>query len=369
MNLFFHEDIETSLESLPVLQATYSEYHKGREFRLTQTIYRNVYTEFDHKLSRYLSATRGEGFPAFTVKVEIAEPQSEDKAIHLISIFHESLLHALKDIAERAYDRAGPVGLTIQRGISTNGKQPPISHKRKIATGDIEMLNTALGICRSLGDLDFLEISGDYEAIVATPPGKLNPVILHLQNGLVLVPSVPIGGDAPFQWPIYAFAQNASTNPSAQSYLASVGQSIVTEKEASILGFRSAAERRIIDFQRALAGRRLEGHWLKGAQGLIARLQLGLGGGLAGVSEDAQGIALELSAAIENSANAGVFSVADEEPETRLDEPAKEPEVQLDNPDPEPEVPLAAATEGPEMPLDDAAPYRQMPLLLCELAL
>jgi len=308
MNLFFHEFIETNLESLPVLQIMHSERHNGREFNLTQTIHRNIYTEFDQKLSRHLSATRGDGFPAFTVKVEIIEALSKGKVNHLASVFHESVPHALREIAERAIERVGPVELKLRRSISNDEEHPSVCHKRKIATGDIDMLGTALGICRALGDLDFLEISGDFDVIVASPPGKLNSVILHLQNGTVSVPSSASGGEPPFQWPVYAFTEHASTNLSAQSYLASVGQSIVVEKEAAILAFRSAAERRIVNFQTALAGRPLDGHWLKGAKGLVARLKAGLGDDLNGVSEDAQGIALDLSAATASIEDTGASS-------------------------------------------------------------
>ncbi len=40
---------------------------------VTQTIQRNDFTDFDRKLSRHPAATRGAGFPAFTVAVQVNE--------------------------------------------------------------------------------------------------------------------------------------------------------------------------------------------------------------------------------------------------------------------------------------------------------
>jgi hypothetical protein len=180
---------------------------------------------------------------------------------------------------------------------------PSVGHRRQINSGDIEVLRGALGICSHLGETEFLDISGDFDVVIATPPGGLEPLVVNLKNGKVLVPSSQRAADPPFEWPIFAFAEHASTNLSAQGYLASVRHAIVIEKEAAILAFRSAAERRILDFDRALAGRVPEGHWLEGAKELVARLKAGLGDTLAGLSEDARGKALDWSTGIENAGN------------------------------------------------------------------
>ena len=55
---------------------------------------------------------------------------------------------------------------------------------------------------------------------------------------------------------------------------------------------------RILAFDRALAGRPLDGHRLDAAVALVERLKAGLGGSLNGLSEDAQITALDWSAAI-----------------------------------------------------------------------
>jgi len=54
----------------------------------------------------------------------------------------------------------------------------------------------------------------------------------------------------------------------------------------------------LVSFDRALAGRPLEGARQEIASGLIARLMAGMGSSLNGLSEDAQLAALDWSAAI-----------------------------------------------------------------------
>ena len=61
----FKSVIEPTLERIVVLETLHFESHRGREFAVSQTLRRNVFTEFDRKLSRHLAAIRGHGFPAF----------------------------------------------------------------------------------------------------------------------------------------------------------------------------------------------------------------------------------------------------------------------------------------------------------------
>lgn len=299
MNRVFHKIIEPSIESVPVLEVTHTERHNGREYILKQIIRRNVYTEFDAKLSRHLAATGRQGFPAFTVAVRVVESASGGKEHRLESSFHDSVPHALYDLSERALSRAGPVDLTFRRCSPKKESKTSISHTRKITERDIESLRTALDICREIGDTDFLDVSGDFGIIVVIPPAGFNHVIIQLTDGTISVPSSLNGDDAPFKWPLYSFVDHATTNAAAKSYLAMVGQAIVSEKESAILTFRSAAEQRIVDFNNVLAGRRLEGHWLEAASGLVARLKAGLGDTLNGLSEAPRGIGMDLAAMVD----------------------------------------------------------------------
>ena len=186
----------------------------------------------------------------------------------------------------------------VQRGDINLGQVLPVFHRRMVDRAYLVQFELALGICDHLGASAFMELSGEFDQVTIAPPRGLDPVIVRLREGTVLVPCVLGPTNAPFEWPVASFAEHASRNISAQSYLSSVRHAIVAEKEAAILAFHLAAEQRIREFDRALAGRHLAGHWLKGASALISRLRAGLGDTLAGISEDARGKALDWCAEI-----------------------------------------------------------------------
>ncbi len=170
--------------------------------------------------------------------------------------------------------------------------------RRKVSTDDMEALDAALDICRHLGEAEFLDISGDFDIIIAGPPGALQPIVMHLKNGSISMPCTNGTTITPFECPIHGFAGHAADNVLAQGYMARARHALVATKEAAVLEFRAAAESRILNFNRALAGRPLDGHRLDAAVALVARLKAGLGGSLNGLSEDAQITALDWSAAI-----------------------------------------------------------------------
>jgi len=183
--------------------------------------------------------------------------------------------------------------MTFLRDCKDAGDADPVQSIRRIDADTIEMLDSALGTCRHLGEAEFLQISGDLDIVIATPPGGLKPVIMQLKNGTVSVPNCEPTDTSPFESPIFAFAQHASDSRVARGYLARARQALTAEKETAISDFRSAAEQRIRDFDRALAGRPLERHRKALAEGLVARLKAGLGETLSGLSEDARLIALD----------------------------------------------------------------------------
>ena len=293
MGCVFEKMIKPDLDCIPVLEVMHSEWHNGVKFRITQTVNRNVFNEFDHKLSHHLAATTGTGFPSCKVTVQIVDLHANVEPQYLEPTYHDSAPHALKQVAEFALARVGPVELVLQRGDCNPGQMLPVFHRRKIDSAYFALFERALGICNHLGATAFLGLSGEFDVMKITPPGGLDPVVLNLREGTVQVPSLLGPTNAPFEWPIVSFEEHASNNLSAQTYLASVRNAIVTEKETAILAFRSAAEQGIHEFDSALAGRQLEGHWRKGATGLIARLRAGLGDTLAGISEGARGKALD----------------------------------------------------------------------------
>jgi hypothetical protein len=294
MSSVFESIIKPGLDCIPVLEVIHSEWHDGVKFRITQTVNRNVFNNFDHKLSDHLAATTGAGFPDCKVTVQLVDLRDIAEPHYLEPTYHDSAPHALKAIAKLAFARVGPVELVLQRGDCNPGQMLPVYHRRKIDSAYIAQFERALGICDHLGTTAFLDISGEFDEVKFTPPGgELDPVVLNLREDTVQVPSLHGPTKAPFEWPIGSFVEHASNNISAQSYVASVRHAIVTGKEAAILAFRSAAENEIHDFDSALAGRPLKGHWLRGATSLISRLRAGLGGKLAGISEGARGKALD----------------------------------------------------------------------------
>ncbi|MHA1109227.1 MAG: hypothetical protein ACTSQV_08930 [Alphaproteobacteria bacterium] len=293
----FEAFVEPSLERIPVLEVSHVERLQGCDYTITQTIQRNVLTEFDRKLSRHLAATRGAGFPAFTVAVQVNERGRGGPPRFLKPVHHASVPHALKGIADRAFAHCGRVDLTVHSNSPGTGDRVA-GVRREVSTDDIETLDAALNICRHLGEAEFLDISGDFDIIIAGPPGELKPMIMHLRNGSISMPCTNGEATTPFESPIHGFATHAAGDVLAQGYMARARHAMVATKVNAVMEFRAAAENRILAFDRALAGRPLDGYRLDAAVALIERLKAGMGGGLNGLSEDAQITAMDWSAAI-----------------------------------------------------------------------
>jgi hypothetical protein len=293
----FKTFVEPSLERIPVLEVSHVERHQEREYIITQTIQRNVFTDFDRKLSRHLAATGGAGFPAFTVAVHVNKQGSTEPPRALSPAHHASVPHAMKGIADRAFAHCGRIDLTVQNNNPGAGDRVA-GVRREVSADDMEVLDAALNICRHLGEAEFLDISGDFDIVIAGPPGELQPMVMHLRNGSVSMPCTNGSAVTPFECPIHGFTSHAADDVLAQGYMARARHALVATKEAAVMEFRAAAENRILAFDRALAGRPLDGHRLEAAVALVARLTAGLGSSLNGLSEDAQITALDWSAAI-----------------------------------------------------------------------
>lgn len=304
INRVFKTFIEPGLERIPVLEVSHVECHQKREYVISQTIQRNVFTDFDRKLSRHLSATRGTGFPAFTVSVAVNERTGNAPARALAPAHHVSVPHALKGIAERAFAHAGKADLTVYHNDPTASERAA-GATRSVSADDIEALNASLAVCRYLGAAEFLNISGDFDIVIAGPPGELEPIVMHLQNGSISVPCTNGQTITPFECPIHGFATHAASNVMAQGYLARARHALVAAKEEAVMEFRAAAESRILNYDRVLAkrpaDRMLDGYRLDATTALVERLKLGLGSSLNGLSEDAMVTALDWSTEIATS--------------------------------------------------------------------
>ncbi len=304
--MVFKTFVERCLERIPVLEVTHEEHHQGRAFIVSQTIHRNVFTEFDRCLSRHLAATRGTGFPAFTVSVYVAERGGAASPQPLARAHFASVPHALKGIAERAFDEADRAELMIHHNDPAAGER--VAGARRTVTGDdIDALEAGLGICRFLGETEFLSVSGDFDIVMAAPPGDLRPVTMHLRNGSITVPCPSGATVTPFECPLHGFAAHVYDSVLAQGYMAQARHALVETKERAVADFRKAAERQILNFDRALAGRPLADHRLESAVALVERLKAGLGPALEGLSEDARITALDWSASIGAGADSGAM--------------------------------------------------------------
>ena len=307
MSSVFENTVEPELERIPVLEVVHSEKHHGRKFQVHQTICRNVFTSFDRKLSRHLAATTGEGFPDFKTTVEVREIKKNGHSRKLSSASHSSVPHALISIAKRAFDRNGPVELIFKHG--NQSETDPKGPRRTVKTDELQMLARALKVCRLLGETEFLDISGDFDILIVSPPGGLKPMTMSLSKGTVSVPGTG-GNDMPFECPIMTFSEKAAKDPIAQQYLARARHALVAAKEQAIAEFRTAAEERILETNEALDGCALDGHRLTAVEGLVERLREGLGYNLRGLSEHARITALDWSADNISDSTAVVHVVA-----------------------------------------------------------
>ena len=290
----FKTCIEPSLERIPVLEVRHVEHHRGRDFVIAQTIHRNVLTDFDRRLSRHLAATRGEGFPAFSVFVRIRDVAGEAER-ELAPTHHPSAPHALLAIARRALGECETRELTFHY---SEQEEAGGGIGMTVSRDDLATLDEALRICREFGEPEFVEISGDFDILVVQPPAEEQPAVMHLSNGSVSIACGSSTRPVPFECPLHGFMDHLRESPAAQSYLAQVRHALVAEKERAVMAFRAAAEEQIMRFDRALGGRRLDGFRLDSVIALVERLRLGLGPGLKGLSEDARITALDWAASI-----------------------------------------------------------------------
>ena len=310
MSNIFEKIIEPGLQTVPVLDLIHAEWHDGVKFRVTQSISRIVYTDFDRKLSDYFAATQGKGFPGFKAITTVVKLTAKEAPAQTAPDYHDSASHALASAIDRAVARVGDVEFVLQRADCPQGQVPPIGQRRQVDAAYVDHMKRGLAICNHMGATAFIQVSGEFGMITIAPPGGLEPVVLDLEKGRVFVPSVRAGAsDAPSEWPIAAFKERALDNAGAQNYLAAVRHAIVTAKEAAILDFHSAAAERIHSFDRALSGEPLTGHWRESAVGFIARIQSALGGQLNGLPEDARGIALDWCAQLAEAGARGPRSV------------------------------------------------------------
>lgn len=295
----FRTVVEPSLDRVPVVETRHTEPHNGREIVISHIVRQNVFTDFDAKLSRHLVATGRHGFPRVTVVTRWRTAGSDEAWRELEQVDYPTVPHALASIGQRALALVGTANLRLHHHeVALDGSSAG-GHLRALTHEDLRGLERALKVVADLGETEFLDISGDFDLVtVRGPDPVLSPVAIDLAKGRVTV--LPSGGNdgQTLSGALYDLDKLFGDDGSARLYLAALRHAQLAAKQDAVLAFRAAAERRILDFDAALAGRRLTGHRLETAASLIHRLKAGLGEGLSGLSEHAQLTAFDWEAEI-----------------------------------------------------------------------
>ncbi|MEM6487694.1 MAG: hypothetical protein AAF677_05380 [Pseudomonadota bacterium] len=328
----FETVVAASVERIPITDVRYAEAVDGREVVVSNVIARNVFTDFDHKLSRHLASVRGGGFPGVTVTRRMREaddetaPWSEGRTTHYLTG-----PHALRAIALRAMRDSDIAVLSFASADSELEIVGTALPERRIERTEIEAFGAAIEFCRNVGDFAFLDFSGDFDLLMVQPQGTdLAPITIDLYRGMATVPSALGRSGDGFTGALYELSRNGQKNPTARAYYAAARHAMAEAKQQAVMAFRAAAEDRILAFDKALAGRAIAGHRLDAALKLVARLRTGLGDALNGLSEDARITALDWAEAVERAygaegegeTHARSDAHADTHPETQTAGPA-----------------------------------------------
>lgn len=297
----FQSVVEPSLERVAVIEVLHTERHEGREFVISHLLRRNIFTDFDRRLSRHLAAVRGAGFPAVSVSARVRERADRHGWQPCAPADYPSVPHALAAIARRAVGEVGAATLRLHYHGLDQPDRDAQGLRRTIEAEDVDILEAALAGCQQVGEVAFLEITGDFDLIMVKPPEpSLQPIVMDLFNRRLTLPPVPGLTSEHTQIPLFDFERVMGENASARTYMATLRHMLIAQKERAVLEFRAAAEQRILDFEHALRGRSLDSFRLQAVMSLVTRLKAGLGDSLAGLSEDAQITAFEWAEAIEN---------------------------------------------------------------------
>jgi hypothetical protein len=292
----FRSVVEPSLERIPLLEILHDERANGVTYLVSHMICRNVMTNFDSKLSRHISATKGIGFPSVSIKARFCEKSSSGatrgKWRKLAPGYFPSVPHALRSVAVRALNDGDRGVVTIFEGAARDFGG--VGSKRELTRGDVASLTAALDLAGCVGEAEFVEITGDFDMITIQPLGAgLQPLTADLLRGTVSAPESPSTGRMRFEGALHDFINGAVEQRAARLYMAEARRSLAKTKEDAVLNFRAAAEDRILEVNRALNGKPLTDFRLEVVRGLISRLKVGLGDNLHGLSEDAQITAFE----------------------------------------------------------------------------
>lgn len=304
----FESIVEPSLERVAIIEVLHVERHEGHDFVISHLLRRNIFTDFDKRLSRHLAAVRGGGFPTVTASVRVRDRREKGAWQTCPTVNFPSIPHALAAIARRAIGKAESATLRLHYQALEDEERSTTGLRRIIDREELNILEAALKTCEEFGEIAFLEITGDFDLMMIQPPDPaLSAIIMDLFKRRLTIPPVPGVSSDPVSAPLFDFQKVVAENTDARTYMAALRHSMMAQKERAVLDFRSAAEQRILDFERALNGRELQGFRLDAVISLVARLKSGLGDSLSGLSEDAQITAFDWAAAIERGRYANPY--------------------------------------------------------------
>ncbi|MEM8595604.1 MAG: hypothetical protein AAGF76_03960, partial [Pseudomonadota bacterium] len=206
---------------------------------VSHIVQRNVFTEFDRKLSRHLSAVRHGGFPGVTVTIRAREKKvgavwTEGRDQHFLTV-----PHALRGIGKRALGEKEEASLAFA-SVESNGVEAiePDTPSRRIDKDELAAFGQGLEFCRSLGAFEFLEVSGDFDLLTVRPAiAEMAVISIDLFRGAVTIPAVQ-GGGGGFEGALYELQRTVEKNAAARAYFARARHEMTIAREEAVLALR-----------------------------------------------------------------------------------------------------------------------------------
>ena len=287
----FQSVVEPSSEHLGFHGIAHDVNFDGRHFVVTHKISKNVLTEFDVHLSRYLGAVTGKGLPGASVETKIRDVETGRSWNPYPTRNVASIVEAMATAVRLALGSDGKVKARVGPWLSDDAG---LDQERPLTIDVAYALEQAEAVCAQIGGPEFLDMSGDLSRVMVRPQkAKLDMLSMDLDRGTIAVPTTSELAGTAYQGALFGFDKAARQNPAVGAYLSRARHYVALAKEDAIHAFRQAAEARIMEFDSALAGRELTGYRLDSARSLVSRLQAGLGDTLLGLSEAAQLTALD----------------------------------------------------------------------------
>lgn len=289
---------------VPLIEVGYEARGREAQTLCMATICKVIYSGFDKALSDYLHATQGRAFPRFVATVQEKVEGSEDAPSEVAERFFSSIPEALAWIGERALGGGDQATVTIHSDFKHDGDRTG-ARQKSITESDVYALKAAFKIVSELADPALVDITGDFDSLAVNPPveTRLRKIRVDFSNNIMSVPAVDSALDAS-QFSVYELSEKMQSDPIVRTYSRILSDLMVQGKQRAVEEFRFAAEEQILNFDNALGAQSLSGYRGEIAKDLIARLKVGLGDELRGISAHARAIAFDWADAARRDPNA-----------------------------------------------------------------